>query len=94
MYLLTIFSILTISLSLGSCHVFRMGECPEVEAMANFQMDRFLGEWYIVQKFRSASDCVKENFSKIDDQYYVSRTSKPFGSPVVTTTSGIYIFIV
>jgi hypothetical protein len=57
--------------------------------MANFEMDKFLGEWFIIQKFRSASDCVRENFTKIHDQYFVSRTSKPLGSPVVTTINGI-----
>ncbi len=89
MYLLISSFCFIISLSLGTCHVFRLGECPEVEPMANFEMDKFLGEWFIIQKFRSASDCVRENFTKINDQYFVSRTSKPFGSPVVTTTNGI-----
>jgi len=92
MYSIVFLSSLAMSLSLGSCHVFRLGECPEVQPMADFQMDKFLGEWYIIQKFRSASDCVKENFTKIHDQYYVRRTSKPFGSPVVTTSSGEVVF--
>jgi len=86
---LSVFLSLIISGTLGACHVFRLGECPQVESMPDFQMDRFLGEWHIVQKFRSASDCVNENFTKINDQYYVTRTSKPLGSPVITTTTGI-----
>ena len=86
--------LLSAVISLVGCHVFRLGECPEVEPMPDFDIDRFLGEWYVVQKFRSASDCVKENFTRIGDHFYVRSSARPLGSPVVTTISGLLKIII
>ena len=79
--------------TLANGHVFRLGQCPEVEPMADFEVDRFLGEWFIIQKFRSASDCVRENFTKVDDSYFVRRSARPFGQHVLTSISGKIILI-
>ncbi|XP_054152596.1 apolipoprotein D-like [Oppia nitens] len=78
--------------NMTSGHVFRTGECPTVDSMADFSIDQFLGEWYVIQKFRSASDCVRENFTKIEDRYCVSRISNLLGSPVISTVNGVIEF--
>ncbi|OTF78095.1 hypothetical protein BLA29_005392, partial [Euroglyphus maynei] len=45
-------------------HRFHGGDCPRIEPMANFNIDRFLGEWFVLE---SANDngqvCLREEFN-------------------------------
>jgi len=51
-------------LSCAHCHTYYLGSCPTVEPMAGFDMDKFLGRWYVVQKFSTASTCWTYDFIK------------------------------
>lgn len=58
---LTLFSTLTDAAQL---HRFHTGECPILAPMANFDMEQFLGKWFVLQ---SANDnvyiCLREEFN-------------------------------
>lgn len=45
-------------------HRFHTGECPNLEPMADFDMEQFLGKWYVL---KSANDnvyiCLREEFN-------------------------------
>jgi lipocalin len=41
-----------------------LGSCPRVEPLKDFSMDKFLGEWYVIQKFATSSSCMKYNFTQ------------------------------
>ncbi|XP_076231427.1 apolipoprotein D [Calliopsis andreniformis] len=45
-------------------HTYHMGGCPIVEPMHNFQMNRFLGVWYVIQKTTTASKCITYNYTR------------------------------
>ncbi len=58
----------------SSGHVFRAGECPEIEPMQDFDPEKFVGEWNVIQKFRTTSECIKEEI-KVDDhkRYFMTK---------------------
>jgi len=43
-------------------HTYYLGACPQVEPMDNFDMNKFLGRWYVIQKFSAASSCWTYDF--------------------------------
>jgi len=51
-------------LSCVQCHTYYLGSCPTVEPMTAFDMNKFLGRWYVVQKFSTASTCWTYDFVK------------------------------
>jgi lipocalin len=60
-------------------HVFRVGDCPKVEVMNDFSMKKFLGTWYVIQKFRTSSDCFAENITTSHDEYFITEKLEPLG---------------
>lgn len=52
---------------LAAGHSYHMGACPIVEPMHGFQMNRFLGVWYVVQKTSTASKCISYNYTRGDE---------------------------
>lgn len=46
------------------CHTYYLGSCPTVEPLAGFDLDKFLGRWYVIQKFSTASSCWTYDFIK------------------------------
>jgi len=51
-------------LTCAQCHTYYLGSCPTVEPMTGFDMDKFLGRWYVIQKFSTASSCWTYDFVK------------------------------
>ncbi|KAM3960490.1 insecticyanin-A [Aphomia sociella] len=49
----TIFIFFTVTLSfyVSNCQVLQFGECPDVETMKYFDLERFLGLWYEIERF-------------------------------------------
>lgn len=45
-----------------NCHSYYLGSCPRVEPMNDFDMTKFLGRWYVIQKFSTASNCWTYDF--------------------------------
>jgi len=61
-------------------HVFRFGACPEVEVQKDFEMKKFIGTWYVLQKFRTSSNCVRENIFLNRSDYYIQEHLEPVGT--------------
>ncbi|CAD6243127.1 GSCOCG00009652001-RA-CDS [Cotesia congregata] len=64
-------------LALTNAHTYHMGECPVVQPVTDFQMSRFLGYWYVIQKTSTASKCVGYNYTRGDEpgEYTISQES-------------------
>lgn len=60
------------------CHSYHFGQCPTLEPMADFSMDKLLGKWYAVQKTSTSSRCLEYNFVKTDEPnlYKLDQTSE------------------
>lgn len=51
--------------AIGEAHIYRPGpNCPRPAALPHFNMDRFLGRWYVVQKTRTTADCLVYNITR------------------------------
>ena len=44
-------------------HKYRSGNCPRAEPVKDFDMQKFLGIWYAVQKTATSSECVIYNIT-------------------------------
>lgn len=74
---------LTLCIVLAGCiavvvsHSYHLGACPIVEPMAGFQMNRFLGIWYVIQKTSTASKCITYNYTRGDEpgEYVITQDS-------------------
>jgi len=49
--------------ALASGHSYHLGSCPVVEPMAGFDMNAFLGKWYVIQKTSTGSRCLTNNYT-------------------------------
>jgi len=49
-------------LASAHCHSYFLGACPKVEPVADFDITKFLGRWYVIQKFSTASSCWTYDF--------------------------------
>jgi len=60
-------------------HTYKSGECPQVEPMQSFDMKKFLGVWYAIQKTSTASECVIYNISQVEPgQYLIQQLSQDY----------------
>lgn len=58
------------ALAAASCvaaHSYHLGSCPNVEPMANFDMEKFLGKWYVIQKTSTGSRCLVYNYTRVPE---------------------------
>ncbi|XP_054280806.1 apolipoprotein D-like [Macrosteles quadrilineatus] len=55
--------ILTTLVILVQSHSYHLGECPTVEPVPEFDMSKFLGKWYVIQKTSTSSRCLTYNFT-------------------------------
>ncbi|XP_011301836.1 apolipoprotein D [Fopius arisanus] len=64
-------------LALAKGHSYHMGSCPTVEPQSGFQMGRFLGTWYVIQKTSTASKCISYNYTRGDEpgEYIITQDS-------------------
>ncbi|XP_015183810.1 PREDICTED: apolipoprotein D-like [Polistes dominula] len=64
-------------LALAKAHSYHMGNCPTVEPMHGFQMNRFLGIWYVIQKTSTASKCISYNYTRGEEpgEYLITQDS-------------------
>ncbi|XP_053617700.1 apolipoprotein D-like [Plodia interpunctella] len=78
-------SLLLFGALLAACHgvyshTYHLGECPIVEPMPGFEMNRLLGVWYVMQKTSTASHCITYNFTKTPEpgKYEIEQISQHF----------------
>lgn len=71
------FIVLAGCLALARSHSYHMGGCPIVEPIQGFQMNRFLGIWYVIQKTSTASKCITYNYTRGDEpgEYLITQDS-------------------
>ncbi|XP_031832220.2 apolipoprotein D [Nomia melanderi] len=74
---LSLFLLLAGCFALTRAHSYHMGECPLVEPMQGFQMNRFLGIWYVIQKTSTASKCITYNYTRGEEpgEYVITQDS-------------------
>lgn len=44
-------------------HTYHLGDCPNVEPAPNFDINKFLGKWYVIQKTSTGSACLVNNYN-------------------------------
>ncbi|XP_017893605.1 apolipoprotein D-like [Ceratina calcarata] len=75
----TLFSLIFLvgCLALARAHTYHMGACPIVEPMQGFQINRFLGIWYVIQKTSTASKCITYNYTRGEEpgEYVITQDS-------------------
>ncbi|KZC13376.1 PREDICTED: apolipoprotein D-like [Dufourea novaeangliae] len=61
----------------AGAHTYHTGACPLVEPMQGFQMNRFLGVWYVIQKTTTASKCITYNYTRGEEpgEYVITQDS-------------------
>ncbi|XP_050312445.1 apolipoprotein D-like isoform X2 [Anthonomus grandis grandis] len=61
-------------------HSYHLGECPNIEPQPEFNMNRMLGIWYVMEKTSTASSCIVYNITKSDepDEYKIEEISQHF----------------
>ncbi|CAG9862043.1 unnamed protein product [Phyllotreta striolata] len=61
-------------------HSYHLGTCPTIEPMPDFNMNRLLGIWYVIEKTSTASSCIVYNISRTDEpgQYQIEEISQHF----------------
>ncbi|XP_055378864.1 apolipoprotein D-like [Condylostylus longicornis] len=59
-------------------HTYHSGQCPSVEPQSGFEMSKFLGVWYAVQKTSTASSCLIYNITRGEEpgEYKIQQTSQ------------------
>lgn len=64
-------------LAVVRAHTYHMGDCPLVQPLQGFQMSRFLGVWYVIQKTETASKCITYNYTRGEEpgEYTISQHS-------------------
>lgn len=67
-------------------HTYHVGPCPIVEPMQGFQINKFLGIWYVIQKTSTASKCITYNYTRGEEpgEYILKQDSD---HPVLSLTS-------
>ncbi|CAH2050035.1 unnamed protein product, partial [Iphiclides podalirius] len=67
-----------LSLKMCRAQVVFPGKCPEVEAMTNFDVKRYLGRWYEAEKyfafFELGGRCITADYGEKDDVITVKNT--------------------
>lgn len=71
MYLHIVLATIVLTLRSTTClpsssqyHQFFSGDCPHLEPMSNFDLDRFLGQWYVVESTQDNQFvCLREEFN-------------------------------
>lgn len=63
-----------------SCHVYRLGACPTVDPFPEFDVSKFLGRWFVIQKFSTASSCWTYDFLKndTDNSFRIEQSREQF----------------
>ena len=71
----------------GIFHSFNRGNCPNLDSMPDFEMQKFLGEWFIIEAYNDFPvHCLRENFTKTLPE--VVAPSKKKNTEELENTSG------
>ncbi|VEN42820.1 unnamed protein product [Callosobruchus maculatus] len=61
-------------------HSYHLGGCPTIEPEPNFEMNKMLGIWYVMEKTSTASSCIVYNISRTEEpgEYKIEEISQHF----------------
>lgn len=64
----------------ATMHSYHLGACPVIEPAPDFNMNRMLGIWYVIQKTSTASTCIVYNITQTDEpqEYQIEEISQHF----------------
>ncbi|XP_046610640.1 apolipoprotein D-like [Neodiprion virginianus] len=70
-------AVLAALFGVGYSHSYHLGSCPVVEPVYRFDMNRYLGLWYVIQKTSTASKCITYNYTRGDEpgEYVLTQDS-------------------
>ncbi|PSN46512.1 hypothetical protein C0J52_09036 [Blattella germanica] len=76
--MLYVFATVLATLSTVSGHSYHMGNCPSVDSQESFDMNRFLGKWYVIQKTSTGSKCLTNIYEKTNEtgKYIIRQASE------------------
>ncbi|XP_054155813.1 apolipoprotein D-like [Oppia nitens] len=73
-------------MSTAAGHQLRAGQCPRIKPKANFDINKFLGNWFVVYKDGSESDCIRQNVTTDgQNRYYLTEIREPMARGVFIT---------
>ncbi|XP_022241422.1 apolipoprotein D-like [Limulus polyphemus] len=78
-----VFLYVSASLHIVCGRVFKLGSCPNVEVQENFNLNKFIGQWYVIQRFQSSSQCLTQNITVEDGDYYLSENGQLLSSDLL-----------
>lgn len=72
--------VLFLAVQNAEMHSYHLGTCPTIEPRTDFDMNRMLGIWYVIEKTSTASTCIFYNITKTDEpeEYKVEEISQHF----------------
>jgi len=59
--------LLFLTITLVKSHSLSLSSCPSLESMENFDLERFLGKWYIVEVYSAMNDCMSVEYRQSAD---------------------------
>ncbi|CAG2164391.1 unnamed protein product [Oppiella nova] len=64
----------------------RAGQCPRIKPKANFDLNKFMGEWYVIYRDGSeGADCIRQNVtSNGRNRYFITEIREPLAKGVFT----------
>ncbi|KAI1279598.1 Apolipoprotein D [Halotydeus destructor] len=80
--MITFFLLVTLAAVANGQTRFKLGDCPEVPVMNPFEFEQFQGTWYVVSNYEAVSKCVRENVTKVGDEYSILVELETVGIPV------------
>ncbi|XP_054265997.1 apolipoprotein D-like [Macrosteles quadrilineatus] len=70
--------VLAISAAMVQGHSYHLGPCPTVAPLPAFDMSKFLGKWYAIQKIHTVSRCLTYSFtpSSVPEEFNLEQVSE------------------
>ncbi|CAL4150797.1 unnamed protein product, partial [Meganyctiphanes norvegica] len=59
-------------------HSIDMGSCPRIPPQPDFDLQRFMGTWYVIEVFGRQSKCFTLTFNQVTDQTLTVTEAKEF----------------
>ncbi|KAJ1523856.1 hypothetical protein ONE63_010412 [Megalurothrips usitatus] len=73
--------------ALAAAHKYHTGSCPTYTPLKDFDMNKFLGDWYVYQKTDSSDKCLVNNYALDPEKPGVYKLEQSSVHPVLGLTS-------
>jgi len=65
--------------------LLKSGQCPPLKPKKNFNINKFLGDWYVIRRDRTEADCIRQNVTTDGKKYYLTEIREPLARGVFLT---------